>query len=65
MTAGSNEAERELAFRCSAGIDVTLLWNQKNRKVRVTAFEARASSSSYRLAKASSAPKSPANRQVV
>jgi hypothetical protein len=39
MRAGTNREERELAHRSSAGIEVTLLWNEQSGELTVTAFD--------------------------
>jgi hypothetical protein len=39
MTATENKTMRELAYRSSAGIDVTLLWNAETDELTVTAFD--------------------------
>jgi hypothetical protein len=36
---GTNQTTRELAYRSSAGIDVTLLWNERTDELLVTAFD--------------------------
>jgi hypothetical protein len=39
MTARTSQTDRELAFRSGAGIDVTLLWNERSGELTVTAFD--------------------------
>jgi hypothetical protein len=39
MTVMEMEKTRELAYRSSAGIDVTLLWNADTDELTVTAFD--------------------------
>jgi len=39
MTVMEMEKTRELAYRSSAGIEVTLLWNAESDKLTVTAFD--------------------------
>jgi len=39
MTPTRHQIRRELAHRSSAGIDVTLLWNEASGELTVTAFD--------------------------
>jgi hypothetical protein len=39
MTPRTAQADRELAHRSNAGIDVTLLWNEQTDELLVTAFD--------------------------
>jgi hypothetical protein len=39
MNTTTNQRRLELAYRSSAGIDVTLVWNQQTDELTVTAFD--------------------------